>query len=153
MHTTMRDNTVTLINSVLKDKAKSQNIEKSIYNFSTEYVNGLGNEPSFDDITFTHVYKQKLLDILKHLEHPEIVKGLKEKKISRNMAYLKPQELLPNKWKDETDDTEQEIQEGIFQCKKCGSKKTTYYSLQTRSSDEPMTNFITCVECKNRWKM
>lgn len=149
----MRDQSVTLINASLKDKPKSQNIEKSIYNFSTEYVNGLGNEPSFDDITFTHVYKQKLLDILNHLEYPEIVKGLKEKKISRNMAYLKPQELLPNKWKDETDDTEQEIQEGIFQCKKCGSKKTTYYSLQTRSSDEPMTNFITCVECKNRWKM
>lgn len=149
----MRDQSFTLINASLKDKPKSQNIEKSIYNFSTEYVNGLGNEPSFDDITFTHVYKQKLLDILNHLEYPEIVKGLKEKKISRNMAYLKPQELLPNKWKDETDDTEQEIQEGIFQCKKCGSKKTSYYSLQTRSSDEPMTNFITCVECKNRWKM
>lgn len=149
----MRNKTVELINSILKDKPKSQNIEKSIYNFSTEYVNELGNEPSFDDVTFSHVYKQKLLDVLKHLERPEIVLGLKEKKISRNMAYLKPQDLLPNKWKDEIDDTEQEIQEGIFQCKKCGSKKTTYYSLQTRSSDEPMTNFITCVECKNRWKM
>jgi len=149
----MRNKTVELINSILKDKPKSQNIEKSIYNFSTEYVNELGNEPSFDDVTFSHVYKQKLLDVLKHLERPEIVMGLKEKKISRNMAYLKPQDLLPNKWKDEIDDTEQEIQEGIFQCKKCGSKKTTYYSLQTRSSDEPMTNFITCVECKNRWKM
>ena len=45
------------------------------------------------------------------------------------------------------------VEDGIFQCKKCKSRKTTYYSLQTRSSDEPMTNFITCIECKNRWKM
>lgn len=45
-----------------------------------------------------------------------------------------------------------EIEEGLFKCPKCKSKKTTYYSVQLRSSDEPMTNFITCTQCKNRWK-
>jgi transcription elongation factor S-II len=28
----------------------------------------------------------------------------------------------------------------------------TYYQLQTRSADEPMTTFVTCVNCDNRWK-
>ena len=28
-----------------------------------------------------------------------------------------------------------------FQCGKCKQRKVTYYQLQTRSADEPMTNF------------
>ena len=31
-------------------------------------------------------------------------------------------------------------------------KKCTYYQLQTRSADEPMTTFITCLNCNNKWK-
>ncbi|EAN33789.1 transcription elongation factor S-II protein [Theileria parva strain Muguga] len=41
---------------------------------------------------------------------------------------------------------------GQFKCNKCNSKVTTYYQLQTRSSDEPMTTFVTCLNCKNRWR-
>jgi transcription elongation factor S-II len=37
-------------------------------------------------------------------------------------------------------------------CKKCGGSKTTHYQLQMRSSDEPMTVFVTCITCGNRWK-
>ena len=45
-----------------------------------------------------------------------------------------------------------QVCEGIHTCSKCKSKKTYSYQLQTRSSDEPMTNFVTCVECGNKWK-
>ncbi|ESP03395.1 hypothetical protein LOTGIDRAFT_237702 [Lottia gigantea] len=40
----------------------------------------------------------------------------------------------------------------LFKCGKCGKSKTTYTQLQTRSSDEPMTTFVYCMECGNRWK-
>jgi len=39
-----------------------------------------------------------------------------------------------------------------FKCGKCGKRMCTYYQLQTRSADEPMTTFVTCVNCDNRWK-
>lgn len=39
-----------------------------------------------------------------------------------------------------------------FQCGKCKQRKTTYFQMQTRSADEPMTTFVTCVNCGNRWK-
>ena len=42
--------------------------------------------------------------------------------------------------------------DGQFKCGKCKSVKTTYYQLQTRSADEPMTTFVTCKGCGNRWK-
>mmetsp|Transcript_26665 Transcript_26665/g.67928 ORF Transcript_26665/g.67928 Transcript_26665/m.67928 type:complete len:304 (-) Transcript_26665:396-1307(-) len=40
----------------------------------------------------------------------------------------------------------------MFQCGKCKQRKCTYYQLQTRSADEPMTTFVTCTNCGNRWK-
>lgn len=39
-----------------------------------------------------------------------------------------------------------------FKCGRCGQRKTTYYQMQTRSADEPMTTYVTCVNCNNRWK-
>ena len=41
---------------------------------------------------------------------------------------------------------------GMFQCGKCKGSKTTYFQMQTRSADEPMTTFVTCLICKNKWK-
>ncbi|XP_070260437.1 transcription elongation factor A protein 3 isoform X1 [Myotis yumanensis] len=41
---------------------------------------------------------------------------------------------------------------GLFQCKKCKKKNCTYNQVQTRSADEPMTTFVLCNECGNRWK-
>lgn len=39
-----------------------------------------------------------------------------------------------------------------FLCGKCKNRKCTYYQMQTRSADEPMTTFVTCTVCNNRWK-
>ncbi|EER02922.1 transcription elongation factor SII, putative [Perkinsus marinus ATCC 50983] len=41
---------------------------------------------------------------------------------------------------------------GMFQCGKCRKSQTTYFQMQTRSSDEPMTTFVTCLNCGNKWK-
>jgi len=41
---------------------------------------------------------------------------------------------------------------GMFTCGKCKGTKTTYFQMQTRSSDEPMTTFVSCITCNNRWK-
>lgn len=41
---------------------------------------------------------------------------------------------------------------GEFTCRKCKSTKTTHYQMQTRSADEPMTVFISCLKCGNRWR-
>ena len=41
---------------------------------------------------------------------------------------------------------------GFFKCAKCKSLKTTYYQLQTRSADEPMTVYVSCLNCGKRWK-
>ena len=41
---------------------------------------------------------------------------------------------------------------GEFTCRKCKGTKTSHYAMQTRSSDEPMTVFVKCLTCGQRWK-
>ena len=44
--------------------------------------------------------------------------------------------------------------EGLLQCPKCKKRQTTYYQKQTRSADEPMTTFASCLTdtCLHRWR-
>ena len=72
------------------------------------------------------------------------------------------QEMLPSRWeplikKKEERDKEKyapklEANTDNYTCRKCGSKKCSYYQLQTRSADEPMTTYVTCIDCGTRWK-
>uniref|UniRef100_A0A3Q4GPE3 Transcription elongation factor n=1 Tax=Neolamprologus brichardi TaxID=32507 RepID=A0A3Q4GPE3_NEOBR len=41
----------------------------------------------------------------------------------------------------------------MFICSKCHGKSCTYTQVQTRSADEPMTTFVLCNDCGNRWKV
>ncbi|KAF9938721.1 RNA polymerase II elongation factor [Modicella reniformis] len=47
---------------------------------------------------------------------------------------------------------EQQAETDMFKCGKCKGRKCRYYQMQTRSADEPMTTFVTCINCGNRWK-
>ncbi|KAF8344652.1 transcription factor S-II, central domain-containing protein [Amanita rubescens] len=47
---------------------------------------------------------------------------------------------------------EQQAETDAFQCSRCKQRKCRYRQAQTRSADEPMTTFVTCTVCGNRWK-
>ncbi|PIL34503.1 transcription factor [Ganoderma sinense ZZ0214-1] len=47
---------------------------------------------------------------------------------------------------------EQQAETDAFQCGRCKQRKCRYRQQQTRSADEPMTTFVTCTVCNNRWK-
>lgn len=77
-------------------------------------------------------------------------------------AEMSALELYPGRWKEEI---ERQIEKdkhlytdsaaaSIFMyCSGCKKKtKCDYYQMQTRSADEPMTTFVTCLECDRRWK-
>jgi hypothetical protein len=71
-------------------------------------------------------------------------------------------DLNPAHWKDLKDQQfrrEKRILEGNlamatdrFRCSQCKKKMCSYYELQTRSADEPMTIFVRCLNCGKQWK-
>jgi DNA-directed RNA polymerase subunit M/transcription elongation factor TFIIS len=67
-----------------------------------------------------------------------------------------PYEVYKTKQKEECSFAAQgpKVEEGEFPCRnpKCKSKRCYWYQLQTRSGDEGMTIFVTCIKCKTRYK-
>lgn len=45
------------------------------------------------------------------------------------------------------------VEDGIHECRSCGSKKTYSIQKQVRSGDEAMTLFIQCTKCQKKWTM
>jgi transcription elongation factor S-II len=83
---------------------------------------------------------------------------LKNGEISpQSLAFMTHQEMNPDRWRILIDQKMKRdankftdnirASTDMFTCKKCKSKRTTYYELQTRSADEPATIFVTCLDC------
>ena len=41
----------------------------------------------------------------------------------------------------------------IYKCRKCKASRTSVRYLQTRRADEPVSVFVTCVECGFEWRL
>jgi transcription elongation factor S-II len=144
------------------------NLEKCIFNWAVRVIKQNGDQPSWENPFFMMKYKNKFLNIQFNLKDPS--NNLKErlttgKVLVTEVVNMGPVDLNPaglyatTKEKLRVEDlhklalnSEDDSYEGMFKCGKCKSKKTSYYQLQTRSADEPMTTFITCKSCGNRWK-
>ncbi|MEE9241845.1 MAG: zinc ribbon domain-containing protein, partial [Nitrosopumilaceae archaeon] len=37
-------------------------------------------------------------------------------------------------------------------CEKCGNNEAVWWMLQTRSADEPTTQFYRCIKCSHTWR-
>jgi transcription elongation factor S-II len=150
-----------------KDKL-TQNFEKCIFNWAVRETIHWNEQPSWENNSFRERYKRKFINIHFNLKVPEnSLKGdiLSGKVKVTDVVYMAPYELYPHgpaaitKEKLRVDslhklalNTQDPDYEGMFKCGKCKSMKTTYFQMQTRSADEPMTTFVTCTNCNNRWK-
>ena len=116
-------------------------------------------------VYFIVIYKNRARTIYNHLKkHPATVNDLIDKKIMiDNFSKYNHQELLPSLWKplidkkiaqdkNKYDNPEKIVSEFTCTNKKCRSNNCSHYQLQTRSADEPMTTFVSCMECGNRWR-
>jgi DNA-directed RNA polymerase subunit M/transcription elongation factor TFIIS len=142
------------------------NLERGILNYALSLVNVRYKTWS--------VVKQKYLNRAvtimtnlnpeSYLKNNYLLKQLLSKQVNEfELCFFEARQLFPERWeeiqKNFGSDISKEIYkedtngvEGMFRCGKCKSYKTIYHQLQTRSADEGLTTFVTCVNCGNRWK-
>lgn len=141
----------------------SVNIEKSIYNYSIKKSKIEKIIRKWNNPYFVLVYLNKMKSILFHLKNEDIIKKLKNNIMKpHDIAFKTYMELCPEKWELKLKEQETRLENKFFPkieastdnftCGKCKSTACTYYQLQTRSADEPMTTFVTCTNCGQRWK-
>jgi transcription elongation factor S-II len=158
-----RDNVRNKINVLIKNNINSANLEIGVYNYSLKEARNRKVVKKWNNEHFVQIYVDRLRTIYINLKNPNIISRLQSNTVTPQIfAKMTHYEMCPEKWDDliakkiERDktkyDTQLEAATDTFTCKKCKSNKCTYYQMQTRSADEPMTTFVTCIECGARWK-
>ena len=155
-------------NSLLNDLELSKDIELSIYNFTIEQSKLKGIDKNIDDKYFKRIYVNKIISLYNNLDENSYVKNTsflkrlynKDFDVS-NIAFLSPQEINKEHWKKYVDKQSANdefiysrtvgTRTNEYKCGRCKERTCTYYQLQVRCSDEPMTTFINCLNCGHRW--
>ena len=158
-----RKNIVSKLDEILKQEKKSINLEKGVYNYALKEATQRKVVKKWDNPFFVQIYTSRLRAIYVNLANHELLGQINSGEVkSYEVAFMTHQEMNPKKWdtliqakikKDKTKyEVNMEAATDTFKCRKCHQNKCTYYQLQTRSADEPMTTFVSCLECGNRWK-
>jgi len=158
-----RNNISNKLNEILLNDKMSLNLEKGIFNYSLEHSDKLNVVKKWDNCYFVKIYLDRVKTIYINLKQDSVKNLIVNKLIkAHKLAYMTHQEMRPDKWDDlikekklrDENKYEPKLEASTddFKCWKCKSKKCTYYQLQTRSADEPMTTFVNCLDCGNTWK-
>lgn len=140
-------------------KRDASKLEMSIHDYIEEYIRIKQISQDYND----NVYWTKVNDLEYNLNFmnnqyllPHILDGSIKIDQLVNMA---PHELNPDRWRSIMERREyieykrNNIETSdAYECKKCKQRKSYVYQLQTRSADEPMTTFVTCMNCGNMFK-
>jgi transcription elongation factor S-II len=154
---------------ILIDESKATDLEQSIFDHSVELSKERNIVHSWDNKLFKHIYINKSRSIYTNLKgdsyikNVELKKKVEEHKIDiSDIPKMSFQQLFPEHWKKMMDEKfkrdkllyeyQPEAMTDQFKCSRCKERKCSYYELQTRSADESMTIFITCICCGHRWK-
>lgn len=139
-----RDSGKESLRCYIKVESNIELLEKFIYSLSQKKGYDYKSLISSTCYALSKSRKGKVVDIKK------VLSLLKEDKILYNSEEYSP--ILKTLQEQDGFITKPfEVEEGIFQCNNCGSKKTFSYGKQTRGADEGTTTFVECVSCRKRW--
>jgi transcription elongation factor S-II len=140
-------------------KRDALKLEASIHGYVEEYIRIKQISKDYHD----NIYWSKVNDIqynLNYMNNPHLLPAIINGSVGiDHVVNMAPHELNPDRWKsimqqkDYIEYKRNNIETtDVYECKKCKQRKSYVYQLQTRSADEPMTTFVTCMNCGNMFK-
>ena len=161
--TEFRKNISNKLNVIIEDDTLCVNVERGVFNYSLKEASIKKIIKKWENPRFAQIYLDRLRSIYINLKSPSFLTRIKNGEVTpQNIASMTHQEMNPSQWSSlieqkvvrDANKYTNNIQAStdMFTCKKCKSKRCTYYELQTRSADEPATIFITCLDCGKNWK-
>ena len=148
------------------------NIERGIFNRALLLYRKKTPRETWNEV-FNNIYINKCVIIYDNLnpngniQNTGLLKKLLQKEFNEfELCLFSPDKLFPEKWKQTVEQISsskdydpvyipqpklEDRPDGAFKCK-CGSFKTEYTEVQTRSADEPTTKKVYCWKCGHRWK-
>ena len=167
-HRAVRDRVAARLDRVVQDPELARRLEVAHWNRTiTTFAEDHGAwAVVWANPAFRYRYTTKALGLEHNLRRaPGVLDRLRSKALApKQLLAMSPQEVWPELWEDayarlaarqlrrEADVDAASAPDGAYTCGKCKSLKTVYTSIQIRSADEPMTNFVRCLNCGKSWK-
>ena len=150
------------LSNILNNIHIALKMELSIFEYSLIYCVNNGFEIDF----IKPVYDDKYYNILVNINGDKKINNmLLRKNLINNIidpcyvAFMTSSQLHPDKWSEcikkklYKEQRENNISySDAYKCFRCGESKCKISQAQTRSADEPMTTFVTCIVCNNTFK-
>lgn len=143
------------LRDLVKNRFESEDIERAILERCVREATQWFVDIGWDNSVFVRHYQSRAMTLYKYRDRAKTM-------TPKEFAELSTIELAPERWGDLVQKAiEREIAKHskttaasiTMYCSGCKRKSPCdYYQLQTRSADEPMTTFVTCLECHKRWK-
>jgi DNA-directed RNA polymerase subunit M/transcription elongation factor TFIIS len=144
---------VELLEKVLGERAAE--FEEHVLRHGVALANAEEYDVSWSNRGFWNMYRARVVSLYENLRNK-----LPDVPLER-LATMTAVELCPERWEDtiqlvrstERNLYTQKSGSASMWCTRCKKKcPCDYVQAQTRSADEPMTTFATCLECGKNWK-
>jgi DNA-directed RNA polymerase subunit M/transcription elongation factor TFIIS len=167
----IREKVISNFNEILEDETLSKQLEESVLHVISDQAIKETIDVDWTNRIFWNMYRSRCISIYENLRGTQSYVQNKEDWLSKlksgevgikQFAEMSAVDSCPARWKAAIEQmiekkkklySKSDAASIYMWCSACKKKtKCDYYQMQTRSADEPMTTFVTCLECDKRWK-
>jgi DNA-directed RNA polymerase subunit M/transcription elongation factor TFIIS len=156
---------------LFESNSLAEEFELALLRSVSENANKEGIDKDWSNKIFWNLYRNKAVSLYENLRGNQSyvqnkgdwLQKLKNRELDcQSFVDMTAMDICPQRWKSMIEKiiesekklySKADIASIIIWCSSCKKKsKCTYYQMQTRSADEPMTTFVNCLECDRKWK-
>jgi DNA-directed RNA polymerase subunit M/transcription elongation factor TFIIS len=148
---------------------QQEDFERGIFNHTLKEARRRGTRCVWENPEFSALYEIEArrsianVDPASYVKNPRLLKRLRDGEfLPHDIPCMTYAELFPENWAEALEmatkreakmlTVDKSMGTDMFRCSRCNKRECTYYEMQTRSADEPMTQFIRCLNCGKQWR-